>query len=138
MLKTMGREDLIGDERFLTNDSRVRWNDYIDELIQDWVSKYALDECLNLLNGQGIPAGPIYSIEDIMHDPHYQSRDMILEMEHEDVGRIKVPGIIPKLSKTPGKVNWLGPKLGEHNYSVLHEIGLTDEQIAKLSEKGII
>lgn len=138
LLVTMQREDLVGDQRFLTNDLRVKHVDYIERIIRDWVKRYTLEECLQQLNQNGIPAGAIYNIEDIMEDPHYQVRDMILELEHPEIGNLKMPGIVPKLSETPGSVRWIGPKLGEHNAEVFKEIGLTEEQLAKLHEKGII
>lgn len=138
LVRVMKRDDLAGDERFLTNDGRVKHADYLETLIKDWVMSYNFNECLDLLNNNGIPAGAIYNIEDIMADPHYQARDMILEMEHPDIGSLKMPGIVPKLSETPGRVEWLGPRLGEHNIEVFKGIGLTDDQIAKLQEKGII
>ncbi|MCS0542943.1 CoA transferase, partial [Aeromonas veronii] len=136
--KAMGREELLGDERFLSNDDRVRHQDMIERMIEDWVSQNMLDNCLDILNQHGIPAGTFYNAEDIVNDPHYQARDMILEMEHEDIGKMKVPGIVPKLSKTPGQVKWLGPKIGEHNMEVLKEIGLTDEMIQEMEKKGVI
>ncbi|HWO77809.1 MAG TPA: CaiB/BaiF CoA-transferase family protein [Bacillus sp. (in: firmicutes)] len=138
LLKVMGRDDLIGDERYLTNDGRVQHQDFIESMIEEWVGRNNLKECLDLLNENAIPAGTIYNAEDIVNDPHYQARDMIVEMEHEDVGKMKVPGIVPKLSKTPGQIKWLGPKIGEHNLEVLKEIGLTDEMIEDMSKRGVI
>ncbi|MED2974160.1 CaiB/BaiF CoA-transferase family protein [Fictibacillus sp. B-59209] len=138
LLRVMGREDLVGDERFLSNDGRVQHQEFVESVIEEWVSRNKLDECLEILNENAIPAGTIYNAEDIMNDPHYQARDMILEMQHEDVGTMKVPGIVPKLSKTPGQVNWLGPKIGEHNLDVLKEIGLTNEMIQDMANKGVI
>jgi crotonobetainyl-CoA:carnitine CoA-transferase CaiB-like acyl-CoA transferase len=140
LLRVMDQDGLIGDERFLTNDKRVNHAELIDTIIQEWTSQYILTDCLSILNENGIPSGPIYSIEDIMKDPQYKSRDMILDIPHPDpeIGSLKVPGIVPKLSKTPGRINWLGPKLGEHNDEVLKDIGLTNNQIVQLREKGII
>lgn len=138
LLKVMGKDELMGDERFLRNDDRVLHQELVESLIAEWVSQNELHPCLDVLNKNGIPAGTIYNAKDIVNDPHYQARDMILEMENDEVGKLKVPGIIPKLSKTPGQVKWLGPKLGEHNLEVLKEIGLTDEMIQEMSRKGVI
>jgi crotonobetainyl-CoA:carnitine CoA-transferase CaiB-like acyl-CoA transferase len=138
LLKAMGREDLAADERFSSNEMRVKHMEFIDGLIGEWTSALELDECLRILNEHTIPAGPIYSIEDIFRDAQYQAREMILDVEHPEFGKLKVPGIIPKLSKTPGGVRWLGPRLGEHNREVLRQIGLTDEQIAQMAEQGVI
>ncbi len=138
LLKVINRDDLLGDERFLTNDGRVEHVDFIDQMIQEWTIHFPLKECVDLLNENGIPAGAIYTIEDIFEDPHYKARDMIVDVPHPELGSLKVPGIVPKLSKTPGQIKWLGPKIGEHNNQVLKEIGLTDEQIEQLYKKGII
>jgi crotonobetainyl-CoA:carnitine CoA-transferase CaiB-like acyl-CoA transferase len=138
LLKLIGREDLKDDERFASNELRVKHMDFIDDLIGSWSRTLDLAECLDRLNGAGVPAGPIYSIEDIFKDAQYQAREMILDVAHPQFGTLKVPGIVPKLSKTPGSVQWLGPRLGEHNVEVLREIGLSDEQIAQMAAKGVI
>jgi crotonobetainyl-CoA:carnitine CoA-transferase CaiB-like acyl-CoA transferase len=138
LLKLIGRDDLIDDERFSSNEQRVRHMEFIDGLITAWSSTLELDACLDQLNEHAIPAGPIYSIEDIFRDPQYKARDMILTVDHPEFGQLKVPGIIPKLSKTPGSVQWLGPKLGEHNLEVLRQIGLSDQQIEQMATKGVI
>jgi crotonobetainyl-CoA:carnitine CoA-transferase CaiB-like acyl-CoA transferase len=138
LLKVMGRDDLLDDERFANNAARVTHMEFIDALISQWSSALDLDTCLDLLNENGIPAGPIYSIEDIFRDAQYQARDMILDVAHPDFGTLKVPGIVPKLSKTPGGVQWLGPRLGEHNLEVFRQIGLTDLQIEQLAARGVI
>jgi crotonobetainyl-CoA:carnitine CoA-transferase CaiB-like acyl-CoA transferase len=138
LLKLIGRDDLIGDERFVTNELRSKHVSFLDEIIANWTSQCNLDECMDQLVKYDIPAGPIYSVEEIVHDPHYQEREMILEMDHPHTGPLKVPGVVPKLSKTPGKINWLGPNLGEHNQEIMKSIGLTDEQINRLADHGII
>jgi crotonobetainyl-CoA:carnitine CoA-transferase CaiB-like acyl-CoA transferase len=138
LLKAMGREDLADDARFASNEVRVKNMDFIDGLIGAWSVTMDLDTCLNVLNDYAIPAGPIYSIEDIFRDAQYGAREMILDVAHPEFGTLKVPGIVPKLSKTPGSVQWLGPKLGEHNLDVLKQIGLTDAQIEKMAAQGVI
>ena len=138
LLRLMGRDDLLEDERFASNAHRVQHMAFIDGLISDWSMTMDLPKCLAALNASGIPAGPIYSIQDIFEDPQYKARDMILEVPHPEFGLLKVPGIVPKLSKTPGSVQWLGPKLGEHNLEVLRQIGLSDTQIAQMAAQGVI
>jgi crotonobetainyl-CoA:carnitine CoA-transferase CaiB-like acyl-CoA transferase len=138
LLKVMGRDELVGDERFLTNEGRCQHEAFIDALIQEWVGGQNLAQCLQLLNDNGIPVGPIYNAKDMIEDPHFGEREMIVEMDHPDVGTLRVPGIVPKLSKTPGELKWLGPAMGEHNIEVLKGIGLTDEQIEAMTSKGII
>lgn len=138
LLKLIGREDLINDARFSDNEQRVKHMLFIDDLITTWTMTMDLAECLDLLNSNGVPAGPIYSIQDIFDDPQYKAREMIIDVAHPEFGHLKVPGIIPKLSKTPGSVQWLGPKLGEHNLEVLKNIGLSEQQIAQMAAQGVI
>jgi crotonobetainyl-CoA:carnitine CoA-transferase CaiB-like acyl-CoA transferase len=85
-----------------------------------------------------VPAGRIYSVKDIVADPHYQARDMLLDTELPDGVHVKMPGIVPKFSETPGEVRWQGPTLGEHTDSVLSVLGMTAAEIASLRQRGIV
>ena len=138
LLGTMGREDLINDERWATNEVRVKHAEAIDKLIGEWTLGLTRDECLSRLSEADGPASRIYSVLDIVADPQYEAREMILEIVHPELGVVKVPGVVPKLSKTPGRINWLGPEMGSHNLEVLKGIGLTELQISAMKEKGII
>lgn len=138
LLRIMGRNDLIDDPRFASNASRVQHMQFIDDIISSWTRLHEQKECLELLNSNGVPASAIYTVEDMFADPQYWARDMILEVEHPRVGRLKVPGIVPKLSRTPGAVRWLGPGLGEHNGEVLGELGLSEGEIGGMAARGTI
>ena len=138
LLGAMCRKDLMEDPRWATNDVRVTHAEAIDKVIGAWTVGLTLDDCLERLNAAGVPAARIYNVADIVQDPQYQARQMILEIEHPGLGLVKVPGIVPKLSETPGAVKWLGPAMGEHNMEVLKNIGLTDAQIEAMRSKGII
>jgi crotonobetainyl-CoA:carnitine CoA-transferase CaiB-like acyl-CoA transferase len=138
LLKLIGRGDLLDDGRFSSNEQRAKHMEFIDSLITAWSSTLERDACLDQLNEHAIPAGPIYSVEDIFRDPQYQARDMILAVDHPEFGQLKVPGIIPKLSRTPGSVQWLGPKLGEHKLEVLRQIGLSEQLIEQMATQGVI
>lgn len=85
-----------------------------------------------------MPAGRIYSVKDIVADPHYQAREMLLDTELPDGVHVKMPGIVPKLSETPGEVRWQGPMLGEHTDIVLSGLGVAATEIAALRERGIV
>ncbi|WP_102347249.1 CaiB/BaiF CoA transferase family protein [Bacillus sp. Marseille-P3661] len=135
----MDRKDLAEDECFQTNEGRAKHMEYIDGEIGKWTKQYELQDVLQLLDQSGIPAGPIYNIEDMMKDPHFLARKMFEDVQVEGLGNLKVPGIIPKLSETPGSIDWAGPKLGEHNEEVIKKLaGLSDEQFNKLKELGVI
>ncbi|MFX6830772.1 CoA transferase, partial [Acinetobacter baumannii] len=90
----------------------------------DWSKTKSVEEALAVLDAADVPAGRIYSVADIVADPHYQARDMILQADLPGGTAVKMPGIVPKLSDTPGEVRWQGPALGAHTDSVLAELGL--------------
>ncbi|MGA5691681.1 CaiB/BaiF CoA transferase family protein [Cytobacillus pseudoceanisediminis] len=138
LAKVMGREDLITDPALQDNRGRVKEADRIDALIEEWTSQYMLEDVMKLLNDGSIPAGPIYNIEDILADPHYQARDMFVTVADERVGDMVMPGIVPKLSETPGEVKWVGPNCGTHTEEVLLQIGYSQDKINSLRDQGII
>jgi crotonobetainyl-CoA:carnitine CoA-transferase CaiB-like acyl-CoA transferase len=138
-MQAIGKEELKDEERFASNDGRVTHMEYLDQIIGEWTKQKTLKEALEVLDQYNVPAGAIYNIEDMFHDPHFIARQMITDLEIEGLGKLKIPGIVPKLSETPGKINWAGPKLGEHTKEILKEkLGLSDEHINKLTESGII
>jgi len=139
LMVAINREDVLENPLYETNDGRSQDAEYLDSVIGEWTKSLDIESALNILEENGIPAGSIFSVEDMFKDPHYQAREMIVDLEVEDLGKLKVPGIIPKLSKTPGQIRWAGPKLGEHTDEVLKEkVGLTDEQIEKLKGLEVI
>jgi crotonobetainyl-CoA:carnitine CoA-transferase CaiB-like acyl-CoA transferase len=139
LMVTIGLPEFVDDPRFESNKSRTDHAELLDINIENWTKSLDLSEVLEKLDEAGVPAGSIYSIEDIVHDVHYQARDMIKEMEVKGIGKLKVPGIVPKLSETPGEIEWAGPELGQHDDEIfLQKLKLTQEQIKLLKEKGII
>lgn len=137
-MSVIGRPDMAEDERFKTNSGRAKHADYIDGVIEDWTSRHSLEEALEMLDNAQVPAGAIYSIREIVNDPHYNFRGMIQEFD-APWGKLKIPGVVPKMSETPGGTEWLGPKLGEHNEEVYRGmLGISPERIEELSRKGII
>jgi formyl-CoA transferase len=86
----------------------------------------------------GVPAGKAYTVKDIVEDPHYQARGMLQTVQLNDGSALKVPGVVPKLSETPGRVAGGGPDLGEHTQQILASIGVSPEQLQLLKEKGVI
>jgi crotonobetainyl-CoA:carnitine CoA-transferase CaiB-like acyl-CoA transferase len=85
-----------------------------------------------------VPSGRIYSVADIVADPHYKARGMLLDADLPGGASVKMPGIVPKLSETPGEVRWQGPALGEHTGSVLSELGFASEEIERLRREGAV
>ncbi|PLS18583.1 carnitine dehydratase [Bacillus sp. M6-12] len=139
LMIAIGHPEYADDPRFENNAKRSEHSEFLDQLIENWTKSLAFGKVLEILDDAKVPAGSIYSIEDIVNDPHYNARGMIREFDVEGIGALKIPGIVPKLSETPGETEWVGPKLGEHTQEVLQKsLNLTDEQITKLESKGII
>lgn len=137
MMRAIGRPDLADDPTLASNDGRVARTAELDRVIGEWTSRNDLDTVLEVLDRAQVPSGRIYSIEDIAADLHYQARGMI---ERHKLGEadLWLPGIVPKLSDTPGETRWIGPRLGEHTGEVLASLGYTEGEIAALKERGVV
>nr|WP_234448031.1 CoA transferase [Virgibacillus salexigens] len=138
-MHAIDRADIAEDERFRSNSGRSQYADFLDKAINDWTKQVNLDKALTILDEANVPAGPIYSIEDIVKDPQYMERDMIQTYSLTENDTVKIPGIVPRMSKTPGRTNWLGPDLGTHTVETLRNyLNLTEQEIQDLQDKGII
>jgi crotonobetainyl-CoA:carnitine CoA-transferase CaiB-like acyl-CoA transferase len=138
LMRVVERPDLADDPDLASNDGRVRRDAALNAAISAWTSQRTMDEILARLEAADVPAGRIYSVADIVTDPHYLARDMILSTELPGEVAVKMPGITPKLSQTPGGVNWPGPALGQHTDEVLGGLGFADRDIATLRQKGTV
>ncbi|MDR6952396.1 crotonobetainyl-CoA:carnitine CoA-transferase CaiB-like acyl-CoA transferase [Ancylobacter sp. 3268] len=138
LMTAIGREDLATDPRLASNDGRVAHVEEIDGTIAAWTSRHSLDEVTAALDRAEVPNGRIYSVADIVADPQYLARDMILPSTLPDGTPVKMPGVVPKLSQTPGGLSWLGPKLGEHTAPVLAALGYGTEEIEALVASGAV
>ncbi|WP_223202929.1 CaiB/BaiF CoA-transferase family protein [Stenotrophomonas sp. 169] len=135
-MQAIGRNDLAVDAALATNPGRVLRNAELDAAITHWTSGLHIDAVLAALDAADVPAGRIYSAADIVADPHYRARGMLLETTLPDGQPITLPGIVPKLSETPGQMHWTGPALGEHTDQVLTELGMAADAIAAASGRG--
>ncbi|MCJ2055242.1 CoA transferase [Methylobacterium sp. J-048] len=138
LMKAIGRPDLAADPRMRSNDGRSQHAAMLDGVIGDWSKARSVDDALAALDAADVPAGRIYSVADIVADPHYQARDMILQAELPGGTQVKMPGIVPKLSGTPGAVRWQGPALGAHTDAVLADLGLDATAIQTLRDAGAV
>ena len=139
LMKAIGRPQLADDPRYETNADRTEHAEELDNLIEEWTRRHTSEEVFHILEEADVPVGPIYSVTDIVEDPQYQVREMFLEAEVEGIGPVKMPGLVPKLSETPGVVKWYGGTLGEHNEDVYGgRLGLPSEEIERLSKEGVI
>jgi len=133
LMKTIGREDLANDSKFGNNSGRAEQADLLDSAISSWTAQKNLDEVLELMEKSGVPAGRVYDAADIANDEHYQARDMLLQVELPDKTKVTVPGIVPKLSLTPGQIKTSAPTLGQHTDEVLASLGF--DEATRLSWK---
>ncbi len=134
----IGRVDLAEDATLASNDGRDLRRDELYGVIDRWVGSKPLDAVLATLTAAEVPASRIYSAEDMFSDPQYLAREMFLSAKLPDGKAFKMPGIVPKLSETPGSAEWVGPELGEHNQQVLAGLGYSAEQISALKNNGAI
>jgi len=138
LMKVIGREDLAADPSLADNAGRAERGEELDAVIGEWTATHDADEVVGTLNAAQVPSGKIYSMADIARDAHYLARDMIRQVRLKDGTPLKVPGVVPKLSATPGDIDWSGPELGEHTAAVLAAQGYSASEIAGLKERRVI
>lgn len=134
----MDRNDLLDDPRYATNRARVDYRDSLEPIVAEWFSRLGSGEIQRLCDEHGVPVSRILDMGDIFEEPQYAARDMLVEVDHPKLGRMRLPGVVPKFSATPGEVRTSGPRLGEHNDDVYGALGLSEDEIARLSEEGVI
>jgi len=138
LMAAAGQPEMARDPRFASNPGRVKHEAEIDRALSDWCLLNDSSQLLETLDKNRVPAGPIYNVEDMLHDAHYNARNMFENIEIHGKP-LKIPAIMPRLVKTPGSTRWPGPPLGEHNQEVLGDLlGLSSAELKSLSEEGII
>jgi formyl-CoA transferase len=138
LMLLIGRGDLAGDPALADNAGRSGRADELDAAIGAWTQEHDAEEVLSALNEAQVPSGKIYSMADIAADAQYLARDMIRQVKLADGTLLRVPGIVPKLSETPGDIDWVGPELGEHTEAVLAAHGYAREEIAELRARKAV
>jgi len=138
LMNVIGRVDLASDPSLADNEGRAKRADDLDRAIGEWTARHDASEVVKILNEAQVPGGKIYSMADIARDAQYLARDMIREVRLKDGTPLKVPGIVPKLSATPGDIEWIGPGLGEHTAPVLAAHGYSETEIAALKRRRAI
>jgi formyl-CoA transferase len=138
LMTAIGRTDLRDDPGLARNDGRAARMEEIDDAIAAWTVERTQGAVLEAMDKAEVPAGRIYSAADIAADPHYAARGMIEQIVAADGEPLKVPGIVPKLSETPGAIRSVAPALGEHTDQVLRGAGYSDAEIAELRNNGIL
>ena len=137
LMTVIGRDDLGNDPQLENNDGRVKRVTELDHAIGQWTKTVSTTKAVEMLDLAAVPAGRIYTVADIANDPHYKARENIQTIQMQDGSKVDVPGVIPKLSRTPGSIKTLAPEIGQNTDEILKSIGLTDDQVASLKERGI-
>lgn len=138
LMEAAGRGDMANDARLANNAGRVEHEQDIDKAISSWCQNHTSTKILKTLEESRVPAGPIYNAEDMLADPHFNDRGLFEQVEINGEP-LKIPGMIPKLSDTPGETEWPGPEVGSHNDEVLGELlGLDQEAQQKLKDDGVV
>lgn len=138
-LKVIGREDLGRDPRFKDDMTRWQSRDVLDPIVSEWVSRYTIKEVLDLLEKARVPCGPVNNIANIVDNPHVKAREMIVDIDFPGSGLVPLSGIVPKLSRTPGKIERRAPLIGEDNEEIYCKLlNLSLEELGQLKQEGVV
>ncbi len=139
LCRALGREELIDDPKFATPSDRVMNADSVDETVQSWVGQKTVEEVVLILAKAGVPSAKVHGVDTMVEDPQIKARKMFIETEYPGIGKFRVPGIVPKLSLTPGSVDSPPPTLGQHNNDIYRGLlKFSDEKMKALAEAGVI
>ena len=139
LTSAMGLSELAGDVRFKDNAARMDNREALNDVLQTWLGQRSTAEVMEQLIPAGGVVGPVYDAAQIAHDPHYQEREDILDIDDPQLGRTRMVGVVPKFSDTPGSVEHAGPTLGEHNSHIYGSwLGYSEDKVQELESQGII
>ena len=139
LAEAMGRPDLTADDRWGPIANRERDRAEVDTTVAAWTATFDRADLMKVCEDAQVPCGPVYAIDEIFEDPHYAARENILRVPDTRVGELAVPNLIPKLSATPGRVNWLGAELGAHNDEIYRGLlGLDDAELQRLKDGAVV
>ena len=138
ILEAVGHPELIADPRFRTNADRVKHAEQLDAVLQAFFARHTQREAVDLLSKAEVTAGPIYDISQIVADPHFIDREILAEYPDDEMQRLPMHHVVPRMDATPGSIRTPAPTLGQHNRQVLAEIGIRDEQYERLVETRVL
>ncbi|MGH3757496.1 CaiB/BaiF CoA transferase family protein [Actinophytocola sp.] len=139
VLTAIGRSDLIDDPRFATNAARLENADEVDALIAEWIAERDSAEVLDAFVKAEAAMGPVLSVEDIMNDPHFQARQVVVDMPHPTLGTVKVQDVVPRMASNPGYLRWVGRPLGADNdWWYRQELGMSEAEFIELKRREVI
>ena len=138
LFTVIGHRHSITDPRFANNSTRVKHRNEVDKMVGEWVLQHNLDEALAIFEKGGVTAGPVYNIDQFLNDPHILEREVVVDLQDDDMERIPVHNIVPRLSKTPGTFRYPAPQLGQHNEEILTNLVTSKKQFLSLKSRGVI
>ena len=138
LLRAIGAGDMLDDPRYATNAARVQRRDEVDAVVGGFIAQRTLAENMAFFEKEHVTAAPIYDISQIVTDPHFQEREIIVDVEDAELGDIPMHNVVPRLSGTPGAFRNPAPAIGEHNAALLGAIGIDDESMAALTKSGAL
>lgn len=139
LFRAIGREDMNTDPRYATADARLAHGDEVDGIVSHWIARHSLKEVLEILQENEVSIGPIYDVQQLVEDPHVQSRGTVIQMPDQDLGKVRIPNIAPRFSRTPGKIKYTGKnEIGYDTLDILKEIGYADEEIQDMAKNRTI
>jgi succinyl-CoA:(S)-malate CoA-transferase subunit B len=139
LAKLMGCPEVAGEGVYGTIEKRERHRASVDDLVAEWTSQYDQAEVLRLCDEGQVPCGPVAAIDELFHNPQYAARENILYFKDERIGELAIPNVVPKLTATPGAVEWLGQSIGACNREIYqNELGLDDAELDRLRNAGVI
>ena len=139
LCQMLGQPDLPRDERFATAEKRSQHLPLLMQEIEAWFAARSYDDVEALLEQYQVPYSRIMTMADIFADPHYRERNMVIDVPHPTLGTLPQPGVVPKLSRTPGRVSHAGATVGEHTEDILaNKLNLSQKEIAALRQDGVI
>ena len=139
LAKAVGSPGWIEDEKFADHHARGENMEELDEKISAWTRERSVKEVLEVMAEAGVPSGKVFTAKDMVEDEHYAARQNVVTIEDPEIGAFPMQNVVPRLSDTPGEIQWTGPALGQHNEEVYGEVlGLSTEELAGLHERGTI
>jgi crotonobetainyl-CoA:carnitine CoA-transferase CaiB-like acyl-CoA transferase len=115
LTKAIGREDMLTDDRYATNLQRIERIDEVNDIVQAWFSEHDYEDVIRIMDEHGVPVGPVNTMKEVADDPHLIERESLVRMDVDGIGSVLMPGLIPKFSRTPGRIRHPGPSIGQHN-----------------------
>jgi succinyl-CoA---D-citramalate CoA-transferase len=135
----VGHPEWAESEQYATHHARGENQEELDGMISDWTGQRTAEEVLEVMKAASVPAGKLFTAEDMLSDEQYAARGNIVEVEHPDIGPFPMQNVVPRLSDTPGEIRWTGPKLGQHNEEIYGEmLGMSEADLEALRERGIV